>query len=130
MAVNLFADITLSLISPTVVPSNNLTHGPVFTPVVIAVHVALVGLLVGQCVVLLYYWFGRSWARWFVLAGCIFYITGLREIMARWRQHHSVPSVALTIGSAVLAIYLLWYLHTRDVRDWFAWSTATAATKK
>jgi len=130
MAVNLFADIILSLTSPTVVPSTSLSNGPVFTPIVIAVHIALVGLLLGQCIVLLYYWFGRSWARWFVLAGCIFYITGLREIMARWRQHHSVPSVALTLGSAILAIYLLWYLHTRDVRDWFARSTVADVTNK
>ena len=91
MAVNLFVDIALSLISPTVAPSNNLSNGPVFTPLVIAVHIMLVGLVLGQCVVLLYYWFGRSWARWFVLAGCIFYLTGLRVLPTQLHRRSREP---------------------------------------
>ena len=128
MVVNLFVDITLSLLSPTVVSPNSLSHGPVFSLIVIFVHIALVGFVLGECVVLLYYWFGRSWARWFVLAGCIFYITGLRVLPTQ--LHRRSPGAALTVASAILAVYLIWYLHTRVIQDWFARATTASATKK
>jgi hypothetical protein len=131
MVVNLFVDIALSLLSPTVVVPNTGSHGPEFSPFVVALHVALVAFTVGQCIVVLFYWLGRSWARWLVLVGCIFYLVGLKDLMTDWHRHHAYPSVALTLGSATLSLYLLWYLHTRDVRDWFARATiAASATSK
>jgi hypothetical protein len=129
MVVNIFVDVALSLISPTVVRPNDPSHGPEISTFVIVLHIALVAFVVMQCVVVLYYWLGRSWARWFVLVGCIFYLIGLKDLSSQWHLHHSYVTAALTLGSAALAVYLIWYLHTRDVRDWFARGTATATSK-
>jgi hypothetical protein len=128
MVVNIFWDVLLSLLSPNVVVPNTSPHGPAFSPFVIALHIALVTFVVVQCVVVLFYWLGRSWTRWFVLVGCIFYLVGLKDLVPQWHRHHSYPDAALTLGSATLAVYLLWYLHTRDVRDWFARATIAAST--
>jgi hypothetical protein len=127
MVVNLFVDVLLSLLSPSVVVPNTGSHGPAFSSFVILLHVALVAMIVGQCVIVLCYWLGRSWARWFVLLGCVFYLIGLKDLAAQWHKHHSYLTAGLTIGSATLAVYLLWYLHTRDVRDWFARPTIAAS---
>ena len=127
MVVNIFVDVLLSLLSSSPVAPSTGPHGPTFSSFVIVLHIALVVLVAGQCVVVLYYWLGRSWARWLVLVGCIFYLVGLKDLVSQWHLHHSVLNATLTIGSAVLAVYLLWYLHTRDVRDWFARSTISAA---
>lgn len=130
MVVNVVVDVTLSLISPTVVAPAERANGPEFSVLVIALHIALVAFVLIQLVVVVYYWLGRSWARWFVLVGSIFYLIGLKDLPSQWQRHHSYPPAILTVGSAVLAVYLLWYLHTRDIRDWFARATiaATPAT--
>ena len=123
MVVNIFVDVLLSLLSSSPVAPSTGPHGPTFSSFVIFLHIALVLFVVGQCVVVLYYWLGRSWARWLVLVGCIFCLVGLKDLVSQWHLHHSYPSAALTLGSASLAVYLIWYLHTSDVRDWFARST-------
>jgi hypothetical protein len=128
MASNMVADVALSLIAPGIMAPTPHPHGPVFSPIMIAVHVGLVAFIAVECVAVFYYWLGRFWARWFVLAGCVFYLTGLRNLATQWRQSHF--GAALTIGSALLAMFLIWYLYTRDVRIWFARSRATDATNK
>ena len=128
MVVNIFVDVVLSLLSPTVAMPNADSNGPGLSPFVIAVHIALAVFLVVQCVVVLYYWLGRSWARWLVLVGCIFYLIGLKDLASQWHLHRSYASAGLTLGSAALAVYLIRYLHTRDVRDWLARSTIAAPT--
>jgi hypothetical protein len=127
MVVNIFADVILSLLSPSPVAPNTGPHGPTFSSFVIVLHIALAVFVTGECVAVLYYWLGRSWARWLVLFGCIFYLVGLKDLASQWRLHHSVMNASLTIGSAALAVYLLWYLHTGEVRDWFARSMTAAA---
>jgi len=64
------------------------------------------------------FWLGRFWARWLVLAGCIFYLTGLREIPSQWRSSHFIGG--LSVFAAGLALYLLFYLHTDVAKAWFA----------
>jgi len=123
MVINIFVDVLLTLLSPTAVLPNTGSHGPNFSSFVIAVHIAVAAFLVVQCVVVLFYWLGRSWARWFVLVGCLYYLVGLKDIVLQWQRHHSYAHLILTLGSGVLAVYLLWYLHTRDIRDWFARAT-------
>ena len=125
MVVNIFVDVVLSLLSPTVVAPNPGSHGSAFSPFVIALHIALAAFIVMQCIAVVYYWLGRSWTRWLVLVGCIFYLVGLKDLASQWHQH-SYPSAGLTVGSAILAVYLIWYLHTSDVREWFARSTIAA----
>ena len=123
MVVNIFVDILLSLLSPTVVLPNAGSHGPTFSSWVIVLHIALVIMVVGQCVVVVYYWLGRSWARWLVVVGCLFYLIGLKDLVPQWHKHHSYLTAGLTIGSAILAVYLLWYLHTSKILGWFTRST-------
>ena len=127
MVVNIFVDVLLSLLSPTVVLPNTGHHGPTFSSWVIVLHIALVAMIVAQCVVVVYYWLGRSWARWLVVAGCLFYLVGLKDLVRQWHKHHSYLTAGLTIGSAILAVYLLWYLHTSKILGWFAGSTIAAS---
>ncbi len=130
MVVNIFVDVLLSLLSSTVVLPNTGSHGPTISSWVLVLHIALVALVVGQCVVILYYWLGRSWARWFVVAGCIFNLIGLKDLASVWHKHHSYATSGLTIGCAILSLYLLWYLHTSKILGWFHRSTiaVSAAT--
>jgi len=127
MVVNIFVDVLLSLLSQSPVTPTTGTQEPILGSWVLVLHIALVVMVVAQCVVVVYYWLGRSWARWFVLAGCLFYLTGLTHLVSQWHKHHSYPTAGLTIGSAILAIYLLWYLHTSKVLGWFAGSTLAAS---
>jgi len=122
MVVNIFADLLLSLLSSTAVVPNANSHGPTFSLYVVALHIALVAMIAVQGVVVVFYWLGRSWARWFVVVGCLFYLMGLKDLAAQWHQHHHA-NAGLTIGSASLAVYLLWYLHTGRILHWFARST-------
>ena len=94
----------------------------------LVIHVVLVAALALACITVLYYWLGRFWARWFVLGGCIYYLTGLRYLQRQW--HHTHLGAALTLGSAVLALFLIWYLHKRNVRAWFARALPEPATDK
>jgi quinol-cytochrome oxidoreductase complex cytochrome b subunit len=65
----------------------------------------------------LFYWYGNNWARLIVLINSV-----VRLLALPWAHHHpwelTVRSV-LVDGNAVLAIYLLWYLNTPPIRDWF-----------
>jgi hypothetical protein len=128
MVLNVFADIALSLISPSVELANTHSSGPGLSATVIIVHVVLIAFTVFQCTVVFFYWLGRPWSRWFVLVGCLFYLTGLRYLPRQWHQSH--PSAALTVGSAVLAFYLIWYIHTDVVRAWMTRPRAVYATDK
>src|SRR5665213_398733 len=60
MVVNIFVDVLLSLLSSSPVAPSTGPHGPTFSSFVIVLHIALVVLVAGQCVVVLYYWLGRS----------------------------------------------------------------------
>jgi hypothetical protein len=96
------------------------THpsGSFFSPHVIIIHVILLGLIAFEFFTVVSFWLGRAWGRWLVLAGCFFYLTGLRDLRSQW--HNSHFTAELTVFAAVLAIYLLWYLHTEHVKEWFA----------
>jgi hypothetical protein len=118
MALNACADVVLSLLYPSVGSPHAHHGGSALSPVVIAVHLSLALLVILELRGVLYYWLGRSWARWLVLGGSVFYLTGLRFLRSQW--HHSHTTAALTLGSGFLAIFLIWYLYKRDVRIWFA----------
>jgi hypothetical protein len=129
MVANIFADIVLSFYSPSVVVPDAHPVGTMFSPVMLAVHVGLVVFIALQCMAVLYYWLGRYWARWVILTGCVYYLTGLRYLP---RQLHQAPytGAALTIASVFLALYLIWYLHTAVGRAWFARPQADNAIEK
>jgi hypothetical protein len=128
MASNVVADITLSLVAPSVVMPATHTAGTAFSPIMIAVHTGLAALIILEIVTVFYYWLGRFWARWLVFVGCVFYLTGLRTLPTEWHRSHA--GATLTLSSAALAIFLIWYLHKREVRIWFAQPLTAAVTNK
>jgi hypothetical protein len=129
MVLNACADIALALFAPHGASPHPQPGGPAFSPTVIAVHVVLLGMTLFGFFTVWAYWRGRSWARWLVFGGCIFYLTGLRLLPSQW-HHHPPYGAALTVFAAVLSIFLLWYLYTLDVRIWFARSLGTSPTNK
>jgi hypothetical protein len=96
--------------------------------VMLVVHVVDSAIVGVECAAVWGYWFGRSWARWLVLAGCIFYLTSIKDLRRDWSHSHF--SADLDVFGIVLAIYLLWYLHTHDVRLFFARRALRPATNK
>lgn len=116
MVSNVLIDVVLSLTSPTITSGHPSPNGP--TVLVMAVHLILVLFIVAELVVVIFYWLGKPAARWGVLFGCIFYLYGLREIGSQWHRNHAVAT--LTAVSGVLALYLIWYLYTREIRAWFS----------
>ncbi len=72
-------------------------------------------------VVLYFYWRGRNWARWFVLATsvlCLWNLWGLRRTTPAMLD--SPVGAPMIVVEAVIAIYLLYYLNTNSARAWFA----------
>jgi hypothetical protein len=128
MVFNAFADIVISVVAPHATAPNPHSGGPVFTPVVIAVHVALITCMALGFFTVWSYWRGRPWARWLVLAGCIYYLTGIRFLPSQF--HRSPFGAALTIFSVALSLFLIGYLYTLDVRIWFSQPPAASATEK
>lgn len=116
MVVNVICDVTLSLTAPYVHGSTISPRGP--SNALIIVHFVLFAFVLAQCVFVGFYWLGRAWARWAILVGCLFYLMGLRSVVTEWHRRHDIA--ALTFASAILAVYLLWYMHTERVRRWFA----------
>jgi hypothetical protein len=126
MALTAALDIIQSFVSlPSGGPSTH-PSGPITSPMSLAIHAFLLAFVALEFVAVWGYWAGRSWARWLVLAGCFFFLTGLRDLRTQWIRSHFVGG--LTASSAVLAVFLLWYLHTTDVRVWFARPVAEPAT--
>ena len=116
MALTICVDVAHVLV-PSARPAHTQALGHVSPQVVLAIHVALTAFVALECITVIFYWLGRSWARWFVLVGCIYYLTGLKDLRFFWGRSPWVAFFAAL--DAVLAIFLLWYLHWRDVRTWF-----------
>ena len=123
MATNLFVDLIHPFFSKTLVVPQT-THTPHHTAVTIILHVALFGFEAIQALAILFYWLGRPWARWLVLGGCVLYLTSLKDLHLFW--HHAHFATVTTLAAGALAVFLLWYLHTRHVRQWFSRAAASA----
>lgn len=122
MAANPVCDVTLSLTAPGISNANIRPTGPSMT--MIFVHIALVAYIIVQLAAIPFYWLGRIWARWAILVGCLYYIVSLRTLSADWHRGHDIAYLDMAAG--MLAFYLLWYLHTERVREWFASPKRTA----
>jgi hypothetical protein len=68
------------------------------------------------------YWKGFSWMRWVVMIYSIFPIIGLKAALALY----PLSGIA-SIVSALLGVFLIWYLNTAPVKAWFE-SPKTEAT--
>lgn len=122
MVGNLVCDVFFALTAPYISNSAIKPTGP--SGLMIAFHVVLAAFILVEIVAIPFYWLGKAWARWAVLVGCIYYLYSLRSIVRDWHRRHDIA--LLGIGAAVLAVYLLWYLHTERVRAWFARPRQTA----
>lgn len=109
-------DVTLSMTAPGIANTAVSPSGP--TSLMIYFHLLLAAFVLVQIASIPFYWLGKNWARWIVLIGCIRDLYGVRNIAHDWHRRHDIAM--LTGGSAALALYLLWYLHTDRVREWFS----------
>jgi hypothetical protein len=118
MAANICVDVTHTLLGPPLGQPD--IHHAVsnFSPAMLVVHLCVAALVAVECVAVGGYWLGRPWARWLVLAGCVFYLTSLRNLRTDWAHSHF--EAALDVYGGVLAVFLIWYLYKRNVRAWFA----------
>jgi hypothetical protein len=71
-------------------------------------------IIVTGYVVLWFYWQGRNWARILVLLNSLLALHNLRY----WNLHGVAERVMLG-AEAALAIFLLYWLNTRRVREFF-----------
>ena len=77
---------------------------------------AIFGALISAVFIFLY-WKGFSWMRWVVMIYSLFLIVKLVMIKTTWEA--SRPAAYLSIATALLAAYLLYYLNTPPVKAWF-----------
>jgi hypothetical protein len=68
--------------------------------------------------VLSFYWRGRDWALWFVLAEAAFTLSSLSRIV-HGTAFTPQPLTPLTFMESALAVFLLYYLNARSTRAWF-----------
>ncbi|MEO7029427.1 MAG: hypothetical protein ABI147_08480 [Acidobacteriaceae bacterium] len=91
---------------------------------ILALRLMAAVALIVECVAVLFYWLGKFWARRLVLVGCAFYLFPIIHLRVSWRQSHF--GAAITVYGAILALFLLWYLFTREAKAWFPWPAAAA----
>jgi hypothetical protein len=65
-----------------------------------------------------FYWNGHNWARWLVMIDSVYQIYKLIHISTAWSTSHVAGG--LLVVDAALAAFLLWYLNTREIRNWFS----------
>lgn len=78
---------------------------------------AIVGALISAVFVFFFY-AGQNWARWVVMIYSVLVVVQLVFVMKTWNVSHAAAMIS--IAKALLAIYLLWYLNTPLVRDWYS----------
>jgi hypothetical protein len=61
-----------------------------------------------------FYWQGRNWARILVILDSIVALYGLRYV-----PRYGALQQAIIVGDALLGAYLIYWLNTRAVRDFF-----------
>jgi len=61
-----------------------------------------------------FYWQGRNWARILVILDSIVALYGLRYV-----PRYGALQQAIIVGDAQLGAYLIYWLNTRAVRDFF-----------
>jgi hypothetical protein len=88
------------------------------------VHIFAAVFTIIAAVCVWFYWSGQEWARWIVMADCVFTFFGLTHISKSWATSHL--GAIVTICQVLLAIFLLYYLNTAPVRAWFSRKEPTA----
>jgi len=65
--------------------------------------------------VLFFYWRGRNWARILVLLTSLLSIFNLFLLS----RPHAFPRQAVIVGEAVLGVFLIYWLNTREAKEFF-----------
>lgn len=88
--------------------------------VAMAKTIALVGALISAAigaVVIVFYSKGENWARWVVMVMSVLYIIGMLLNLRMWAL---IPTkVVFSALQALFGAYLLWFLNTPPIKDWF-----------
>jgi len=86
----------------------------------------LTGALLGTTTVFLIlgnFWYGFNWARQLILLYCLVQLMWPFRLLYLVHEHPGTKLlpfvIAVNAGKTVIAIYLLWFLNTREVRHWF-----------
>lgn len=77
---------------------------------------ALLFILCGY-IVLWYYWQGKNWARILVLLTSVLAIFNVSKILRPYSS--AVLYNSFLVVEAALGVFLLYWLNTKDVRNWF-----------
>jgi peptidoglycan/LPS O-acetylase OafA/YrhL len=91
----------------------HLAHPPAYFHVVTAVIVFLFNIT--SFVFIFYYVSGRNWARIIVLLSSILSILYLPFLL----RHDETPGQILSVAWALLGVFLLYWLNTHSVREFF-----------
>ena len=87
--------------------------GGAAAPMIVAPLV--IGFMLFGYVVLWYFWQGRNWARWLVL------LTSVLALLNLFGLPQATPlQAACIVMEAILAGFLLYWLNTASVRDYFS----------
>lgn len=115
MAVLTLVGLVVAFIMPLpIVPTGTAVPSSLFTTFA---HVGgIIGAIISAVFIFLY-WQGYSWMRWVVMIYSIFPIIGLVRIKTAFATYPL--SGVESLVSALLAVYLLWYLNTPPVKAWF-----------
>jgi hypothetical protein len=84
-------------------------------------------VIIALSVITYFYWTAHNWARMLVLIYSFLCVIPVRLVHHQWVL---VRFSWIAAGQALLAIYLLWYLNTRPIRDWFGRSPHASDTPK
>lgn len=115
MGVAIVIGLVVALVSTPIVPSN-LMHSSFAIPLWLRAGAVLVAFI--ETVFVLAYWNGVNWARWFVMLDSVLCLAVLLGLKRTW--HTSPFDAGLLVSKALLAGFLLVYLNTRTVREWFS----------
>jgi hypothetical protein len=89
---------------------------------VLFLFVAFTFIISAGYVVLWFFWKGKNWARLLVLLNCFVCFYPLHDVH---RYLHVNPvERGMLFGNLALALFLLWYLNTREAREFFRPSLA------
>jgi hypothetical protein len=126
MALEICVGVVLILSMPflTIPPKRPSSLTP--TEMTVLVRAMQVAFVAFQCFVVWFYWLGRPWARRVVLVASALYAGGFLIqclgpfiYLAESRRHYSTADWFMGILETILAVFLLWYLNTCEVKAWF-----------
>ncbi len=118
MALDIIVGLVSMFLVPSLATSNIRAMGHLtLSQTLLIVRLGLFAIIAFEAFAVWSYWQSRFWARRLVLAGCVLYLYPILHLQASWNYSHF--HAVMTVYGAVLAIFLLWYLNTRDVRAWF-----------